>query len=37
MRFTNMEFKPPPDTLVHDSLELLMKTPALTRWTGSLR
>lgn len=28
--FTNMEFKTPPDTLVHDSFELLMKTPALS-------
>ena len=27
--FTNMEFKTPPDTLVHDSFELLLKTPAL--------
>src|SRR5215469_345102 len=29
--FTNMEFKTPPDALVHDSLELLMETPALRR------
>ena len=28
--FTNMEFRTPPDTLVHDSFELLMETPALS-------
>ena len=28
--FTNMAFKTPPDTLVHDSFELLMETPALS-------
>ena len=28
--FTNMEFKTPPYTLVHDSFELLMETPALS-------
>jgi hypothetical protein len=29
--FTNMEFKTHPDTLVHDSFELLVETPALSR------
>jgi AcrR family transcriptional regulator len=28
--FTNMEFKTPANTLVHDSFELLMETPALS-------
>jgi hypothetical protein len=28
--FTNMEFKTRPDTLVHDSFELLVETPALS-------
>lgn len=28
--FSNMEFKTHPDTLVHDSFELLVKTPALS-------
>jgi hypothetical protein len=28
--FTNMEFKTPPYTLVHDSFKLLMETPALS-------
>jgi hypothetical protein len=29
--FTNMEFKTHPDTLVHDSFELLANVPALSR------